>query len=546
MFANILNSLVNLANYISTKCSWLGKKINTFAVNISVNRARHRPHPWSTAHDYISWISLTDKHWSARHLPAKQLTPPKSDIVVDLFRRPQGQQRLCPKSTCLFPAFAQYLTDGFIRTRMPNRSAGELDDPMRKQNTSNHDIDLSPLYGRTKEQTDSLRVKSNDTGKKGRLKSQIIKNMEEYAPFLFENGSIKKEFEALDRPLMLDKLQNDPKIVKNLFAFGGDRANASPQIAMMNTLFLREHNRLASEIEKENPDWDDDRIFETVRNTNIVLFIKVVVEEYINHISSGFKFHTDPSVAWNAPWNKPNWITTEFSLLYRWHSLIPDTMKWGKSDYPVAATIMNNSLFLDIGLKQSFIDMSTQQAGQIGAFNTADALIDFEKSAIDQGRLCKLASYSDYCAYVSSWNLVLPNSFKNSNCSWYKSLCDWSRPKDFSDISKKPKVVELLRNAYEKVDDVEFYVGLFAEDVGTNTPLPSLLSNMVALDAFSQALTNPLLSEHVWPMGDKAFSAAGWDAIAKTKNLRDIVERNVAELNASDFIGMTRQNWQPA
>ena len=27
---------------------------------------------------------------------------------------------MCAKSTCLFPAFAQYLTDGFIRTRMPH------------------------------------------------------------------------------------------------------------------------------------------------------------------------------------------------------------------------------------------------------------------------------------------------------------------------------------------------------------------------------------------------------------------------------------------
>jgi len=111
---------------------------------------------------------------------------------------------------------------------------------------------------------------------------------------------------------------------------------------MMNTLFLREHNRLAGVVETENPGWDDERVFQVARNIIIVLFIKIVVEEYINHISSSIRFIADPAVAWDEPWNKPNWITTEFSLLYRWHPLIPDTMNWGNREYPVADTIMNN------------------------------------------------------------------------------------------------------------------------------------------------------------------------------------------------------------
>ena len=368
------------------------------------------------------------------------------------------------------------------------------------------------------EQTDALREPSQDTGKKGKLKSQLIDN-EEYAPFLFENGEIKEEFKVLDKPLSLNKI-TDPERRTRLFAFGGDRANTSPQIAMMNTLFLREHNRLASEIEKNNPPWDDEQVFETARNTNIVLFIKIVIEEYINHISPGFKFRTDPSIVWDASWNKPNWITTEFSLLYRWHSLIPDIMKWGDSEYPVVGTILNNKPLLDTGLKQSFIDMSAQPAGQIGPFNTAEALIHLEQRAIDQGRLVQLASYSDYREYVK-----LP------------------RPKDFSDISTNPLVVSLLRDAYAKVDDIEYYVGLFSESVEPNSPLPALLRRFVGIDAFSQALTNPLLSEHVWKK--ETFSDVGWDAINQTMNVRDIVDRNIeVELNDNEFIGMTRQGWQ--
>ncbi|MFN2455139.1 MAG: peroxidase family protein [Pyrinomonadaceae bacterium] len=507
---------------VANKWTWFGRKLNKVAINSVINVSRRRPHPWSTAHDYTSWISLTDQRFSARHLPAKRISNlPDIEELVGFFKRPSEGQILSDKSTCLFPAFAQYLTDGFIRTRMPDTSIGETEN-VRRQNTSNHQIDLCPLYGRLPKQTYVLRLKSEVLGERGRLKSQLV-NGEEYAPFLFDNGQIKQEFLDLDKPLGLEKILDvmpDPAGLRaRIFAFGGDRSNASPQVAMINTLFLREHNRLASKIEQAYPSWDDERVFQTARNTTIVLFIKIVVDEYINHISPSFQFRTDPSIAWKAPWNKPNWMTTEFSLLYRWHPLVPNTIIWNTHSYPLMMTVMNNRLLLDAGLLSAFADMSSQAAGRLGAFNTADALLHLEKDAIRQGRLCDLASYSDYREYVS-----LP------------------RPKKFEDISPNQQVVDFLKSAYKKVDDVEFYVGLFAEDTVKNSPLPALLLRLVAVDAFSQALTNPLLSEYVF--NPETFSKPGWETISDTKTLRDILDRNIPLVNGNVRISMTLSNWK--
>ncbi|NOS75511.1 MAG: heme peroxidase [Methyloglobulus sp.] len=520
MFENISGFILKPIASLANSWPWLGGKINTIAINSSVNVCRHRPHPWSTVHDYVSWTSLTDQRWSARHLPAKNKHGlPSPEVLKNLFIRKQGGQEFCKKSTCLFPAFAQYLTDGFIRTRMPNTSAGEKDDPLRKQNTSNHQIDLCTLYGRTPEQTSQLRINSEDSGLKGQLKSQTISN-EEYSPFLFEadGQAVKAEFNTLDKPLSLDKCSTIMRT--KLFATGGDRVNSAPQVAMINTLFLREHNRLAKEIEKANTDWDDERVFQTARNTVIVLFIKIVVEEYINHISPApFRFLADPSVAWNAPWNKPNWITAEFSLLYRWHSLIPDNMEWSGKYHPVAETLMNNQLLLDAGLGGAFASMSAQQAARLGAFNTNTALIGFEVKAIEQGRLCKLDSYANYREYVS---LEKPNAF--------------------SDISKNKSIVDFLAANYSSPDDVDFYIGLFAEDTERNSPLPPLILRMVAVDAFSQAFTNPLLSEHVFR--PDTFSTIGWNAIQNTRSLRDILIRNISKDIGDTRISMTLSNWR--
>jgi prostaglandin-endoperoxide synthase 2 len=223
-------------------------------------------------------------------------------------------------------------------------------------------------------------------------------------------------------------------------------------------------------------------------------------------------------VAWKAAWNQPNWITTEFSLLYRWHSLIPDTMTWHGRTYPVGSTLMDNRLLLDAGLAQGFVDMSSQRAGRLGPFNTADALLDVEQRAIDQGRLCRLASYADYREYVSL-----------------------SRPKDFADISPNPQVVRFLSDLYKKPSDIDFYVGLFAEDTVENSPLPPLILRMVAVDAFSQALTNPLLSRNVFHQD--TFSKLGWETIQGTRSLRDLLVRNIPRGIGDARISMTWAGW---
>lgn len=69
---------------------------------------------------------------------------------------------------------------------------------------------------------------------------------------------------------------------------------------------------------------------------------------------------------------------------------------------------------------------------------------------------------------------------------------------------------------------------------------------MVAMDAFSQALTNPLLSEHVWGDNENreiAFTSIGIEEIEATSTLRDILVRNSSRLE-DQFVGMTRPDWQ--
>ena len=511
----------------------ISRFVNSTIINYLVTRARTRPHPYNTVYDYVSWRGLTDKTWSARHLPAFSPTViPNINELADMFKRPGNQkQRLCPKSTCLFPAFAQYLTDGFIR------SGSDITQPNHhKRNTSTHNIDLCTLYGRTHAQTRQLRKLSQKKGERGLLKSQLIKInclQEEYALYLFENGVPDPQFHELDKPLGLKTIiegideatdfktkQHHIARRDSLFAFGGDRVNAVPQTTMINTLLLREHNRLAKELSKQHDHWNDDRVFETARNIVIVEFIKIVVEDYINHISPiEFNLKADPRVAWHANWNKPNWITTEFSLLYRWHSLIPDCISWGSSKIPVHLTFMNNNPLLSIGLAQGFLYMSQQPAGELCAFNTTEELLNIEVDAIKQGRDCDLAPIGEYFEYLGR-----------------------NKPENIHDITKNKRISGFLTEHYGQAEHVEFYIGLFAEDRVPNSPLPKTILEFVAIDAFSQALTNPLLSEHVF--NTETFTEYGMNEIAAVSRLKDLVIRNTHLTSQDEFISMTRAGFR--
>jgi prostaglandin-endoperoxide synthase 2 len=485
---------------------WLRHHTNRYLLNSAIYKAATRPYPLSTMDSYTSWESLTNRTYSSRHLPPTQQPAdlPKPEEVASLFMR-RGEIKVCPKSTVLFAYFAQWFTDGFLRT--------DRSDLSMKTNTSNHEIDLCQLYGLKKWVTDMIRAPQS-----GLLKSQFIDG-EEYPPYLCEDGVKKPEFRELPE-IMLDDLPIEEK--NQLFAMGGDRANVQIGYVMFNVLFLREHNRIARLLTKEYPDWNDERLFQTARNILIVMLIKIVVEEYINHIAPYyFRFFLDAAAFPNERWHRQNWMAAEFTLLYRWHMLIPSELIIDGQSLPAKTTMWNTRLITSRGLGALFNDASLQSAGRVGVLNSPPFLGDLEMRSVRMGRLLELASYNDY-----------------------RAACGFPRVTDFDQISGDPLVQDELRSLYGQVDRIEYYAGIFAEDTRPNSVLPPLIGRMVGVDAFSQALTNPLLNPHIF--NEQTFSPLGMKLIFETSRLADILKRNIPATSTRFFVSMTRRDWKRA
>jgi prostaglandin-endoperoxide synthase 2 len=66
------------------------------------------------------------------------------------------------------------------------------------------------------------------------------------------------------------------------------------------------------------------------------------------------------------------------------------------------------------------------------------------------------------------------------------------------------------------------------------------MGTMVGADAFSQAITNPLLADGVF--GERTLSEVGLDVLTQTTSLGDLVRRNVPNFGGA-HISLTREGW---
>jgi prostaglandin-endoperoxide synthase 2 len=482
---------------------WLYRWANRKIINNAIGKVQPpRPYRLSTKAPYTSWETLTDRSYTARELPPAEsvLETPTAEQLLTLFTRTDFKES--PKSSVLFAYFAQWFTDGILRSDRSVLVEGtnKIKEPRDvSRNESTHEVDLAQVYGLTPEDGEVLRSRTD----RALLAYQLIKG-EEYPPDLYAHGARVAQFESL----RIIGTEKDAVDRGELLAMGSDAGNTQIGYSMFNALFLRAHNKLAREIradqlERGDP-WEDERVFAATRNALIVLTIKLVIEEYINHISPwAFQFKFDPTGFQREKWQRQNWMAVEFNLLYRWHCLLPPELKIGGKPHTLWDTMFKTrTLFAEHGLGALLEDAARQPAGAIELFNTGDPLLlhTAELPTLKAGRAVRLRTYNEY-----------------------RRHCGFEPAKSFEEFSSDPRVVDGLRRVYGNVDAVEFYPGIFAEDRVTNSVVPPTMGRLIAVHAFSQLLTNRLLAPAVYESVE-TFSARGRELIDSTAGLKGLVD----------------------
>src|SRR5262249_11940860 len=95
----------------------------------------------------------------------------------------------------------------------------------------------------------------------------------------------------------------------SLFAAGDVRANENVELTALQTLFVRNHNRIAGELQKEHPGWTDGQLYQEARKINIAEYQAIVYTQYLPELLgpgplpgyTGYTANVDPPIATEFP-----------------------------------------------------------------------------------------------------------------------------------------------------------------------------------------------------------------------------------------------------
>ena len=122
-------------------------------------------------------------------------------------------------------------------------------------------IDGTQIYGNNKTRADQLRTFSN-----GLLRTSDGVTSRKYLPLTYANG-------------LSDSCSSST--IRKCFVAGESRPSENLGLAGMHTLFMREHNRIATQLALVNPNWNDERLYQESRKLVIGIYQHIIYDQWI-------------------------------------------------------------------------------------------------------------------------------------------------------------------------------------------------------------------------------------------------------------------------
>ncbi|KAI5634234.1 peroxidase domain-containing protein [Phthorimaea operculella] len=347
--------------------------------------------------------------------------------------------------------------------------------PAEQMNTVTSFLDASMIYGSDKKTALKLRSFS-----RGRLKEEKRKfSRRGFLPSVDDKSSVC-DLRNASEPCYLS---------------GDGRINQSPPLALLHTILLREHNRIADTLSDLNPIWTDEKIYQEARRIVIAELQHITYQEWLplNFGENYLRYYRiSPSTLYSHDYSEevnPGVLNSFATAAFRFmHSVVPDSIMTCPDNYQTgylynfatAAFRFMHSVVPD-SIMTCPDNYQTGYLYKLSDHYMNPSLLEASATSFDdllRGILTQSCAESDPYRTGEITNLL----FKSCN-KWgmdliamdiqrgrdhglgsyneYREICGLRRAKTFQDLAGEipQDRINALAQLYESVDDIDLFVG---------------------------------------------------------------------------------------
>lgn len=377
--------------------------------------------------------------------------------------------------------------------------------PLQQLNTITSFIDGSQVYG-----SDSARAAALRTFSGGHLKTSAGNLLP------FNTAGLSNA--------------NDAHIVADskLFLAGDIRVNENIELTAIQTLFMREHNRIADQLHAQNPRLTDEQLYQQARKLVIAELQAITFNEFLPALLgpaapgkyTGYNPNVNPSIA------------TEFSTVaFRFgHSMLDDTidrLKNDGSDIPEGSVQLSQAFFNPALLNP----IRPNGEGNIapilkGAISGNAQEIDVH--VVDSVRNFLFGPPGSGGLDLAALNIQRGRDHGIPDYNSLRAAYGLPKVASFAQITSDTALQTSLQQTYGTVDNIDAWVGGLAENHIPGGSVGPLFARIIA-DQFNRLRAGDRFYY------ENTFSGSALDALRHTR-LSDIIKRNTSLTNVQSNV----------
>jgi len=350
--------------------------------------------------------------------------------------------------------------------------------------------------------------------------------------------------------LRIDDLGLPPEDMQRFVDLSGVAGNFWVGLALLHSLFMREHNAICERLAAEYPHMSDQELYDKARLVNAAVMAKVHTVDWtpaiIAHPTTvlalrtnwygltGEHLHglvgkiTSDEVLHGIPGSQTNHhgvpysLTEEFVAVYRMHPLIPDEFVFrsidddhvlAEHDLPDVGVLHVRERLAEVSMADLFYSFGRSHPGAITLHNYPKYLQHFDRA---DGELIDLASID--VLRVRERGVPRYNEFRR--------LFHLNPVRSFEELTSNPVWAEELRRVYGDVERVDLMIGMYAEPKPKGFGFSDTAFRVFILMASRRLESDRFFTRDFRP---EVYTQAGFDWVNDT-TMRTVLLRHFPEL----------------